>query len=69
MPAVDMPDILAKLAATFGAPGAIAVYAWWLERKTNRELQKRLLRLASAQLQAAGEIKAALDAIKEELRR
>ncbi len=69
MPGLDLADIFAKLAQTFGAPGAIAVCAWWLERKNNRELQKRLLRLAAAQLQAAGEIKAALDAIKEVLRK
>lgn len=66
---MEILDAIHKLSEIFGAPGALAIVAWIWERKNNKQLQGRLMRLASAQLQAAGETKAALETLKEVLRK
>lgn len=61
-------ELLQRLTAMYGAPTALACLAWWLERRTNIDLQKRLIRLNAAQLEALGEVRAQLEAIRESLR-
>lgn len=63
----DFVEPLHKLADIFGASGALAIAAWWYERRVNHELQRRLMRMAAAQLHAAREIRSQMDTLKEEL--
>lgn len=67
MPA-DFVDILLKLASTFGTSGALAIFGWIYERRANSELQRKLIKLSTAQLQANADIRTAIETIKEVLR-
>jgi glucose-6-phosphate dehydrogenase assembly protein OpcA len=64
---MELADALSKLTSVFGSTGALAVCAWWYERRANRELQRQLMKLAAAQIQAASEIRAALESIRDHL--
>lgn len=69
MQTVELLQTLHNLVDMFGAVGALGVLGWWYERRANQDLQRRLMRLVTAQMQATGEVKSALEAIREILRR
>ncbi len=60
-----MPEVLQALSATFGSTAALAIFAWWYERRANRELQRRLLKLVEVQLRASAEIRTSIEAIRK----
>jgi hypothetical protein len=46
---------------------AIALWAWWQERRANAGLQNQILKLAMAQVQTSTQTQAAVSALKDVL--